>query len=601
MTAGHITEFTAYNTAIRMHLPSAADHIQSLIRTRQAFYECAMLEDVGPRLPESALVLDVGANIGNHTVFFAKVLGLKTVAVEPNPAALQLLRSNIALNGLEDRVELHPIALGATSGIGRVLDDDPLNMGRARVAVSTDAGLAGVPIRSLDEVVGERRVHLIKIDVEGMEIEVLRGARRTLAASRPMLLAEAATVENLQALDAELRPYGYRRVRCYNDTPTYLFVHGGSVFDNAVDALPAEVRQALPPTRQIVAGMATVPGSEVALRAAVSSLLPQVDRLYLYLNGYQAVPAFVRHNPKITAQLDPDGRRWGDAGKFWGLAQCSDAIYLSCDDDILYPADYVQRLVAELAQDGGRSVVGVHGVLMLQPFDGYYLPGARSVLHFEQRLMRRRRVHLLATNSLAFHTATVSIRIEDFERPNMADLWLARYLHRKDIAAVAVSRPTKWLCSLPVQRQTIYEASSSRSGTAFDTSAAQNEVARSLVPFTVRGGTAASAPLYIVEVHDGRDLDELLQALARAALDPRIVVVDATAQGRLRTQVLRPDLQCELHWLPARGDPAQRLLYRQLAADHHTAVRCMSLELHDGVSRLRDLGPHAWRQLLADC
>lgn len=595
-----LIEFVAYRTAIRMHLPNADDHIQPLIRRDRAFYERAMLEDIGPRLSDAALVVDVGANIGNHTVFFAKVLGLRTLAVEPNPAALHLLRRNLALNAIEDRVELYAVALGARRVRGRMLDDDPVNMGRARITAAGEAATeADAPVECLDDIVGSRTVELLKIDVEGMEVQVLRGAARTLERCHPMLLAEAATAEDLAALDTELRPRGYRRLRWYNDTPTFLYVHGAPAPDTAaVDALPAQVRSTLPATRAIVAGMATMAGNETALRAALSSLLPQVDHLYLYLNGHAEPPGFVRTHPRITWHVDRDGTRFGDAGKFWGLTQpdgARDTVYFSCDDDIVYPPDYVARLCAELAQDGGRSVVGVHGALMRQPFDRYHADGARSVLHFTHRLMRNRRVHVLGTGTLAFHTATVSVALDDFKSPNMADLWLAQWLHARAIPAVAIARPEQWLQALPVRRRTIYDASSSADGSAFDTALAQDAVAAAMAPLTLQGGNAADAPLYFVQAGTDFELPDLLEALACSARDARILLYDTTPGAVLRRHVQQSTTpQCELHWVPHTADAKSRAAYRALLQRHAAAVRCLAFEYRAGSSELLPLPADAW-------
>ena len=95
-------EFVQQNRHIRMCLPDAQDHIQQQIRRHARFYEQPMLDEVAPRLPENALVVDVGANIGNHTVYFTKLLGLKVIAVEPNPPAIRLLQQNINLNEIHD-------------------------------------------------------------------------------------------------------------------------------------------------------------------------------------------------------------------------------------------------------------------------------------------------------------------------------------------------------------------------------------------------------------------------------------------------------------------------------------------------------------------
>lgn len=575
-------EFMAHGTPIRMYWRNPNDHIPRQIAQHRNFYEWEMLEDVGHRVPEGALIVDVGANIGNHTVFFSRVLGNPTLAIEPNPAALQQLRRNLSLNGVEDRVEVHGLALGAGEGRGTVVDDDPGNLGRAHVKVGADGE---VRIRSLDDLVGDRDVHLIKIDVEGMEPQVIEGARQTLLRCQPWLLVEAATLEALRPIEALLRPLGYRKRKVYNATPTYLFEHiladGGAM----VTRLPARELACLPRTTQVVAGMATVVGNEEALRATVMSLLPQVDRLYLYLNCFSAAPRFVAENPKISWILDEDGRRYGDAGKFWGLPQAPDAVYLACDDDIVYPSDFSASMVRELAAHQGQAILAVHGSLLLQPCPGYYDMNARAVFHFEKALMRRRRVHVAASGTAAMHSSVVTMTLADFQHPNMADIWLARFGHRQRLPSYAVPRPRQWLRPLAVKRPTIYQHSVSHSGSAYDSSREQDKVLSSLYPLSLLNSPAGVDAHFIV-AHTTTGLSALIAALAQRERDPAIFVFAHQTSGEIRQASLKLSHGCEVHLLQAGDEAAYLQAYARLLRD--ADVHCVEL---------RDSGP---RKLPAD-
>lgn len=109
----------------------------------------------------------------------------------------------------------------------------------------------------------------------------------------------------------------------------------------------------------IRAHMATFPPRSAVLAQAVASLLPQVDRLFLCLNQYDAIPAALAQDDRITAII-PD-RDLRDAGKF-AFVPDDDDIVLTVDDDILYPPDYVARTLAHF--DGlppERHVLGYMG------------------------------------------------------------------------------------------------------------------------------------------------------------------------------------------------------------------------------------------------
>lgn len=100
-----------------------ADYIQGMLAEKAAPYEFAMLQAMASCLCEGDLVLDVGANIGNHTLYLAAVAGLKVVAFEPNPELCVPFRKAITLNGLDDRATLHEVGVGASEGKAHFAED----------------------------------------------------------------------------------------------------------------------------------------------------------------------------------------------------------------------------------------------------------------------------------------------------------------------------------------------------------------------------------------------------------------------------------------------------------------------------------------------
>ncbi len=371
----------------------------------------------------------------------------------------------------------------------------------------------------------------------------------------------------------------------------------------AAAGLPAEWLDRLPPTRQIVAGMATVAGNEAALFRALNSLLPQVDRIDLYANAFEQVPALLQGHPKLRCIVDPEGTRYGDAGKFWGLQDCVDTIYLSCDDDIEYPADYVHRMVEVLARHGGACAVSVHAALMRQCADGvvrpYYEVETRTVFHFERPLDIERRAHVPGTGTTVFHSHFVKPGMHHFQKPNMADLWLAGYLQEKALPVVAIARPVAWLKQLPVDRPTIYEHSSQQRPTAFNTSAAQSEIAAGLFPIsTLHARDSAAA--YVIRVETRVDLDRLLKSISNADANGAVFLVDAL-EGAQRPLAMRDcdGFLGELHILPRKvADQALRA-YRSLLSTGPARVHCLALRAIAGTSELVDLGAAALPELLA--
>jgi FkbM family methyltransferase len=201
----------------KLRVPDGSDPLQDAVRTSGEFFEGRMLEELGRHLPPGG-VIDVGANIGNHAVFFGAICGRRVLAFEPNPRARGILEHNVSLNGLDDIVTIRSCALGAAPGRGALRD--PGNLGAVTVAPAPDGE---VEIQTLDAAVRGEDVRLIKVDVGGQEESVLRGAMRTIRRHLPALVVDVPTKDALGRLEALLRPLGYVPTKEFNATPTFLF------------------------------------------------------------------------------------------------------------------------------------------------------------------------------------------------------------------------------------------------------------------------------------------------------------------------------------------------------------------------------------------
>ena len=157
--------------------------------------------------PPDPVILDVGANIGVHTLFFSSIAGPrgKVHAFEAQRIVFQMLMGNLALNSIEN-VFGHGLALGRAPGTLKLPPVDysrPWNFGGMSLATESPEpqfrhGTAEhaaadkneiIPLITLDSL-NLDRVDFIKIDVEGMEEDVLRGAARTLDITRPLMQLE---------------------------------------------------------------------------------------------------------------------------------------------------------------------------------------------------------------------------------------------------------------------------------------------------------------------------------------------------------------------------------------------------------------------------
>jgi FkbM family methyltransferase len=196
----------------------------------------------------------------------------------------------------------------------------------------------------------------------------------------------------------------------------------------------------------ISCGVASIPGRSAQLRQAVEAVLPYVDQLYVYLNDYPATPAFLRQ-PKITVFRSQEHGNRGDAGKFFAAGR-QRGYFLSIDDDIIYPQDYVWTLVnalREQRQTGRRVALGFHGKLMRPEVPQFYRGHAR-LFHFAAALDAPRAVHVLGTGTAAFHSDDLPLSHADFQGPpNMADIYFSIACQRHEVGCVVLARPAGYL------------------------------------------------------------------------------------------------------------------------------------------------------------
>jgi FkbM family methyltransferase len=160
-----------------------------------------------PYLTPTAIVLDIGANIGALTIPFARSVQC-VVAFEPQRLCYQTLCANVALNSLTNVIAFH-LAVGQEHGATRVLLTDPyMRNNFGGLALDPEANGEGVEVVAIDDL-GLPKATLVKIDVEGMEADVLRGARNYIAEHQPAIYLEADRQEKKADLMALIDDLGY--------------------------------------------------------------------------------------------------------------------------------------------------------------------------------------------------------------------------------------------------------------------------------------------------------------------------------------------------------------------------------------------------------
>lgn len=201
----------------------ANDHISNVIADSHRYYEEALLERIAAA-GRRGLYVDAGAHIGNHCAFFLIHCQPEAlIAVEPSDTH-SLLRENVTAIATVPvvfaRAGLHPTwshcrverVNEKNTGMDRIVAGTP----RDTPCVTLQQAIASCPMPSLP-------VGVIKIDIESGEAAVLRSAIDTIRRDRPLIVSEAATDPDLQAIADILEPIGYRRDGPHCKTPTWIW------------------------------------------------------------------------------------------------------------------------------------------------------------------------------------------------------------------------------------------------------------------------------------------------------------------------------------------------------------------------------------------
>jgi len=202
---------------------------------------------------------------------------------------------------------------------------------------------------------------------------------------------------------------------------------------------------------QIHVGMATYPGGFESLPVCVENLLNNQTRrltsLTIHVNGDIAPPELVEDD-RLTVLFGVQDLT--DIGKF-NAVSTKEGYILTVDDDILYPPDYIERMIEEVDRYRRKQLIGVHGshLPLGPPLTRWhqYATFRRSTV-FSREFPLNQTANIIGTGTLAFHTDHICIPWEDFDHGRMVDLHLASWAQNNGVSMTLVSRRRNWLTEI---------------------------------------------------------------------------------------------------------------------------------------------------------
>lgn len=174
-------------------------------------YERKLLVDCY-QLGLKGTAFDVGAHIGNHTLYLASICGFKVHAWEPYDDSRAALGANLELNPDLD-VTVHSWAAGAADTRGRFTPGMWLEFDPNREGDKLTLERGHVQVHRIDDQLDIGDLAVVKVDVEGMEADVIAGAIEHIARSLPVIYSETHTPESHGAVASWLEPLGYQMTR----------------------------------------------------------------------------------------------------------------------------------------------------------------------------------------------------------------------------------------------------------------------------------------------------------------------------------------------------------------------------------------------------
>lgn len=191
-----------------------------------------------------------------------------------------------------------------------------------------------------------------------------------------------------------------------------------------------------------------MPTRQATAAVAVESILPNVDKLYIYLDRFESLPSFAIH-PKIIPIHRPDEPSIGANGKFLGLGECqSDDYYVCFDDDLKYPKNFTRWLMKQATWFSGPVVVGIHGCRFISnvPLKSY--ASERKVYRGQRVNVFPSCLHVMATNGCLWRAGDLQFDLRNWFSINQCDLNFAFEAASRDVRfRLSLKRP-RWVTVL---------------------------------------------------------------------------------------------------------------------------------------------------------
>ncbi len=190
-----------------------------------------------------------------------------------------------------------------------------------------------------------------------------------------------------------------------------------------------------------VVGIATIPSRINTLEQVLDSLHDQVDIIELALNDFLEIPSFIGQFPRVRPILSTNEK--GDANKYLQVGNYQNDYYFSCDDDILYPKNYIETFAEAI--DTHNALITIHGSsIPSKKIESYYKQRIRNSYYWKD--CKEVEVHIPGTGVSGFHTSFLKLHYENsFPVKNMADVFVGIQCLDQGIKCISLEHSKDWI------------------------------------------------------------------------------------------------------------------------------------------------------------
>jgi hypothetical protein len=190
-----------------------------------------------------------------------------------------------------------------------------------------------------------------------------------------------------------------------------------------------------------------------SLVKTLESIIDQCDELNVALNDFESELPSILYHEKVNIYFTDNSK--GDAFKFLKLSE-SDGYFLTIDDDLIYPPNYVDFMIAKCKEYGNTRIITLHGRNFPSfPIISYYKSASERYACLD-KVKNNVMVQFGGTGVMCFHTNLFKLNLDYFIFPNMADIWIGKYCIENKIEILCVRHEAGYIQYIP-QNKTIYD------------------------------------------------------------------------------------------------------------------------------------------------